>query len=267
MRNLVQHGVAERSQLNRRDVLALTAGACGATFAACAVPPEEVDDPGEPAPTLPIGDLSFLPETAPRLFLGGGFVAVPLQGAIEMDLEAPRGEVAVDWGDGSTTLLTFAAGGERLSTGEVTIELVPGPDDVVLFNGEPVEAWTLLESAAQEWRERLTPQEWSPAARAIAAHTAVVLDPGWQANFQVALQSQSRPSFWCKAGCFGIGAVVAAVIAIGCVALLAGCAGATTITIGGAAVPCAFVSAICVGAVFGGWKVAYDAWIEYVWGG
>ena len=110
---------------------------------------------------------------------------------------------------------------------------------------------------------------WDVSCQATLAILASTESRAWAGNDAIARVSEAHgpvlhPSFWCDAAAYTSATLIAAVAALGCVALLLPCATATVVTFASIAVPCAALTSLCVGGVFAGFGAAHalvlDLW-------
>lgn len=213
-------------------------------------------------------DISF--PTSQRLWLDLGYdvVQANLNGNVEIDEEGiAEGSLTIEWSNSTGfpiySTIEFSNGDAIVTSNGESLSVFPESSELVLVNGNSTAVAPILELSALEMTETNDPAFWSPSTINLAVFSLLATIPSWQIYIQQLQQFSLNTSFGCKVSCIGIGAVVAAIITVGCTSLIATCLGGTIITVGGFAVSCAFIIAVCGGGAFAGPTAAYEAWLIY----
>ena len=217
-------------------------------------------------------DMNFTHAPNVYLDLGSYVVETKIEGELLVSEKGDiNGTVTINWNnllsDPMTTIITFEGSDATMTTNGETLTVMPDSSNHILVNGEIVPVFSILDEAILQMVEVNDPENWSNTTLNLAALSTVYSTYVFQNNMGAAQLLAANPSFWCKLGCIAVGAIVAALLTAGCAAILAGCTGATTITLGGVLVPCTWAVAVCGGGIFAGSAAAYEAWLEFVWGG
>jgi hypothetical protein len=294
MRNLDSPTVevpAQRPGLSRRSLLA--GGAAGAGLALSggllAMPQGRASRPSDSLVTADrLGPRSLRDATnalfTPTAIVGPANVCADLgfqmlPGTLDANLFISaagdaEGEARVSWPFGREATITIEGNNVVITSDDgavIDLQSTDLSNPNWRVDGEEINPPDLIGPVLEEIRDNPDPAGWSSHALNLAALVSLASTPVWQQNTEIAMLASASPGFWCKVSCGVVAGIIAAAAVAGCAAAVAACAGATAVTLGGIAVPCALILKLCTGAVLAGGVtfitiVAYEAWLEFVWG-